>query len=97
MMEHHVGPILFHEQCFYKKELKFGDQVEVNLRLTKMSADSRKWSMEHEIWKNGNVLAATITIDAAWMDTEKRKLTVPPPIINEIFSIVPKSEHFVVI
>lgn len=94
MQEQHIGPILFREECFFKKEIKFGDEISINLKLSKITADYSRWSMEHEIWKNEETLAAIINIDAAWMDTQKRKLTIPPGIIVDIFNVIPKSDNF---
>lgn len=97
MGELHIGPVLFREECFFKREIRFGDDISINLVLTKITSDFSRWSMEHEIWKNGNTLAATMNVDAAWMDTVKRKLTVPPPVIKDIFENTPKSANFQVI
>jgi acyl-CoA thioester hydrolase len=52
--------------------------------------------MSHEIWK-GQVLAALINIDGAWMDTIKRKLTLPPEVIIPVFENAPKSKDFSII
>lgn len=97
MQQHHIGPIIFREECFFKREINFGDDILVNVRLSKMTSDYGRWSMEHEIWKNGDTLAATINIDAAWMDTQKRKLTIPPPVITKVFEETPKTDNFQVI
>lgn len=97
MKEFHIGPILFREECFFKKELRFGDEIRVGVKLQRITSDYAKWSMQHDIWKNGDTLAATINVDAAWMDTQKRKLTVPPKVIADIFESSPKSENFQVI
>ena len=94
MKEHHIGPIIFREECFFKREINFGDDIIINLKLLKMTSDFSRWSMEHEIWKNGETLAATMNIDAAWMDTQKRKLTIPPKIVKNIFEVTPKSSNF---
>lgn len=94
MKEYHIGPILFREECFFKKEIKFGDEVSINLKLSKMTSDYSRWSMEHEIWKNAEILAATTNIDGAWMDTQKRKLAIPPPLIKNIFETCPRSANF---
>lgn len=64
------------------------------MKLTKITSDFAKWSMEHHIWKNGDTLAAVMNVDIAWMDTQKRKLTVPPPIFKDIYEMIPKSENF---
>jgi len=94
MSEYHIGPILFREECFFKRELKFGDDIRIDLTLTKITSDLARWSMQHHIWKNGDKLSAVMNVDIAWMDTQKRKLTLPPPIAKDIYEITPKSEDF---
>jgi acyl-CoA thioester hydrolase len=44
--------------------------------------------------KNGDTLSAIITIDGAWIDTEKRKLAIPPESFKQIFEQVPRAENF---
>lgn len=97
MQQHHIGPVLFREECIFKREIAFGDDIEINLRLVKRTADYGRWSMDHEIWKNKNVLAAVMNIDAAWLDTIKRKLTVPAPELTALFDTAPKAQHFHII
>ena len=97
MHEHHIGPILFREECFFKKELNFGDEITINLKLSKTTSNYSRWTMEHEIYKNVDILSATINIDGAWMDTQKRKLAAPPSIVTEIFDTMPKTENFQII
>lgn len=94
MLEHNIGPIIFREECIFKKEIKFGDDISINLRLETVNADFSKWTMKHEIFKNDNILAAIITVDAAWMDTLKRRLTIPPEFFKESFRAIPKTESF---
>jgi acyl-CoA thioester hydrolase len=95
MQQLHTGPIIFREECVFKREIKFGDAVEVNVMLGKVSADYRKWTMVHEIWINSDTLAATLTIDGAWMDTEQRKVTAPPESFIAGFDQMPKTESFI--
>jgi len=95
MQEYHTGPIIFREECIFKSEIKFGDLVTINLQLTSASADQRKFSMRHEIFKNGDTLAAILNIDAAWMDTQLRKITVPPAIFMPGFEAIPRSADFI--
>jgi len=97
MKELHIGPILFREECFFKRELSFGDEISINLKLSKTTSNYARWSMEHELFKNGNILSATMNIDGAWMDTQKRKLTAPPVMIHDIFDKLPKTENFQII
>jgi len=92
MATHNIGPVLFREECVFKRELKFGDAVKVNLSLAKTTTDFGRWTMVHEVWKNNDILAAVITVEGAWMDTVKRKLTLPPPSFKEIFTQVTKTD-----
>ncbi len=94
MMQHHIGPILFREECSFRKEIKFGDQVTLDLQLDKISHDHSKWTMIHHIRKNGDTLAAILTIDGAWMDTVARKITTPPEDFIRSFDTIPKSAGF---
>ena len=94
IQEEHVGPILFREECVFKKELKFGDEIEIWIKLLKSDKDFARWSFVNEIWKNGDTLAAVVTVDGAWMDTEKRKLAIPPDKFKEAFNKILKTENY---
>lgn len=94
MMHHNIGPVVFREECVFKKEIIFGDELMINLKLDKSSADFSRWTMVHELWKNGDVLAAIITADGAWLDTKIRKLAQPLEIFKTAFEQIPKTENF---
>lgn len=94
MQDKKFGPIIFREECVFKREITFGDSVLINFSLTKVSHDLGRWSMIHELWKNNDTLAAIINLDGAWIDTEKRKLTVPPDGIRKLFDNAPRAHGF---
>jgi acyl-CoA thioester hydrolase len=94
MMENNIGPIIFREECVFKREIKFGDELEVFLKLSKCNEDGSRWSMVHELWINGNTLAAFITIDGAWLDTKIRKLAKPPEVCKIGLNQIPKTDDF---
>jgi acyl-CoA thioester hydrolase len=94
MIENSIGPIIFREECIFKREIKFGDKLEVFLKLNKCNEDASRWSMVHELWINGNTLAALITIDGAWLDTKLRKLAEPPGICKIGLNLIPKTDDF---
>lgn len=95
MLQQGIGPILFREECVFKRELKFGDEIMVNLKLDKAREDMSRWTMIHELWKNKDVLAAIITVDGAWIDTRLRKLTRPPECFKTAFDHIVKTDSFV--
>lgn len=94
MIEKNVGPIIFREECLFKREIRLGDNVEVFLKLSKCNEDASKWSMLHELWTNGDKLAAIINIDGAWIDTLLRKLAKPPEVCRIGLNLIPKTENF---
>ena len=94
MQQYHIGPILFREECVFKREIAFGDAVQVNLLLSAARKDISRWSMQHEVWKNGHTLAAIISIDGAWIDTHLRKLAQPPASFVSAFESIQKSAGF---
>jgi len=95
MKAHSIGPVLFREECFFKREIVFGDKITINLKLKSVAKDCRKFSMQHEIFKNDNTLAAALIIDAAWMHTRLRKIITPPEIIIKSLDVLDKTEDFI--
>jgi acyl-CoA thioester hydrolase len=94
MAKHYLGPILFREEAIFKKEIHFGDTVVVNLQLVKSRRDFSRWSWTHEIIKNGDTLAAIVNVDGAFIDTQLRKLTIPPDSMTPLFEQLPKPGEF---
>ncbi len=94
MMLHSLGPILFREECLFKREIKFGDAITIDLKLASVSGNYKKWTMMHEIFKNNDMLCAKISIDGAWMDTRLRKIISPPEIFKIALDTLPKTENF---
>ncbi|MEO7446093.1 MAG: thioesterase family protein [Ferruginibacter sp.] len=94
MQQHHCGPILFREECTFRRELGFSDEVRINLTVTSGTHNFSRWSMQHDIYKNGDVLSAVIKVDGAWLNTQTRKLAPPPDEAVALFSEAPKSQEF---
>ena len=94
MAKYHVGPILFREECVFKREIKLHDEVTIDLQLLKSKRDYSRWTIQHTIMKNGGTLAATITCDGAWLDTVQRKLAVLPQEAAHVFEQMPLQENF---
>ena len=92
--ELHLGPVLFREEAVFKREVKFEDQITIDMQLLKSTPDFGRWSIRHHLVKADGTLAAIITIDAAWIDLVKRKLAVPPQSIQATFESFPKSPEF---
>ena len=95
LFAYNIGPILFREELFYRREIGINDSVKVTCELIKSRADGSRWSIRHEIFRGDGVKAATIIADGAWIDTVKRKLAVLPAELSELFMKTPKSADYV--
>ena len=89
-----IGPIIFREECVFRKEIKFGDVVTIDLLITSARKDFSRWSLRHRIVKNENVLAASLSLDMAWLNLSERKLAVPGEEIYTIIDGIPKDAEF---
>jgi acyl-CoA thioester hydrolase len=92
--EMNIGIILFREEALFKREIVYEDKIEVDVEITKASSDFSRWSLRHRIYKNGDTIAAIITVDGAWIDMQKRRLTIPGDRIQRVFAKFPKADDF---
>src|SRR4051812_33183923 len=46
-----IGPVLFREEARFRKEIRFGDQLVMDLSLSAASDDGRKWQMRHRVFR----------------------------------------------
>lgn len=94
MKELKMGPVLFKEECSFIKEIQPDDTILINILKGDILPDCSKWTLHHEIFgQNGK--SAHITISGAWLDLDKRKLTVPPKELAELFHKLPEGEEYV--
>ncbi len=94
MQQLQVGPILFREECVFRREIKLGDEVHINLKLMKARKDFSRWSIQHQVIKEQQTLSAVLTVDGAWMNSILRKLTTPPEQVITVFNAMPRDESF---
>ncbi|NII29838.1 thioesterase [Pseudoflavitalea sp. X16] len=94
MAQNHFGPILFREECVFRKEIRLDDVVTIDLRLLKAREDQSRWGIQHHIYKNSDTLAAILTVEGAWINTQLRKLAAPPEPVLHVFNNMPRAEEF---
>ena len=94
MQQAALGPVLFREECIFRKEIKYGDKIQLISKFKKARKDFSRFSVQHEFLRSEETLCAIITIDAAWIDTNKRKLTIPPLANRDALINLPKADDF---
>ena len=94
MMELHIGPIIFREECIFRKEIRPDDSVTINLKLIKAKKDFSRFTIQHEIIKEPGITSAILTVDIAWINGITRKLAVLPEEETKALAITPLAENF---
>ncbi len=89
-----IGPILFREETRFLKEIRMGEELEVDLELVKSRRDGSKWTFRHTIYKSDNTVSAIIEVDGAWLDLKIRKVTAPPAELVEMVMDAHRAEDF---
>src|SRR6478672_511029 len=51
MQELKFGPILFREECVFRREVVSGDEIRMNLLLIRSKKDFSRWTIQHQITK----------------------------------------------
>lgn len=92
--ESNIGPVLFREELVYLRELHLNDVVRVTVVMTKYNTVNSRFSFRHEVHRSDGTKCAVVTVDGAWMDIGKRKLTVLPSEWQGIVEQLPKSEDY---
>jgi len=78
MAQLQTGPIIFREECVFRKEIRMGDPVTIDMKMSKAKRDFSRFTIVHEIRKNPDTVSAILTVDIAWINGITRKLTVLP-------------------
>lgn len=91
MAEHHFGPVLFREETVFYRELNMGEIITVDAKLQKLRGDGSRWTIVHDFTKADAKRAARTTVDGAWMDLTKRKLTALPEQFRQGIFDIPKT------
>ena len=92
-----IGPILFTENTAFRKEIHAGETITANAKLLGLSEDKGKWKIRHEVFNQAGKVAAIIEVYGAWIDLNRRRLTLLPEKYDALLSKMEKTEDFEVI
>lgn len=94
MDAHGIGPIVFHEQIYYFREIRLGKPVEVSLEMIGMTEDARFIKFAHNFYDLQGKNLAYSEMLFSWMDLESRKLARLPEDLEKIIRTFPRGKNF---
>src|SRR5882672_5621414 len=62
MQEQNFGPILFREECVFKKEIRLSDTITTHAKLAERNADVSRWTIQHEFISCDDKICAILTL-----------------------------------
>ncbi|HLM66171.1 MAG TPA: thioesterase family protein [Longimicrobium sp.] len=88
------GPVMFREEIRYRREVRFGERISVNVLFAGLSEDGSQWRVRQEVRLESGKQAALLTIDGAWIHLDTRKLVAPPDELLQLFRRLPRTDDF---
>lgn len=89
--------VLTRETTEYYREIFLSEKVTIKVYYGGGSIDGSRWKFIHKIYKADGKLSAVNTVYGAWLNTEIRKITIPPQNFLDSLNTVEKTEDFEVI
>lgn len=88
------GPVLFHEDTAFKREVRMNERIEVDCAALAYRNDLKIWKFQHRVFNQNGDLACVIIVTGAFMDLRQRKVVVPPKAIADLLDRIPKADDF---
>lgn len=93
-----IGQFLSREFIEYKREVTWGNRVNVTFFLMGANLDFSRWIFGHDFYKNDSKkICCTVIVEGQWVDLKKRKPTHCPPILADGIREISKSKDFIVL
>ncbi len=89
MREGGFAPVLFKEECTFRKEILLDDEIWVDLKY-RPGKDATRFSFEHTFSKADGTYCATLIVVGAWIDSRLRKI-IAPPIDPSVMDGIPRA------
>jgi acyl-CoA thioester hydrolase len=86
LQEKNIGPVILHERYSFFKEIHHGTPVFVSVEINGMSEDGSIYQFLHQFYLEDGTHCATAEALGVWIDTSKRKSTLPSDEIVKVLN-----------
>jgi len=88
------GPVMMREEIRYRREVRFGDEVVVDVRCAGLSPDGSHWRVHQDVVRADGKQAATLAIQGGWLRLDRRVLMPPPDELAAVLLSLPRTRDF---
>lgn len=92
--EYDFGPVVFREEIKYLKEFELSDKLTVSTELVQWNKRRHFWTIQHQIIKNDDKIAAKILIEGAWLNIKTRKMLLLSDELLSYIDRMPKATNY---
>lgn len=94
LADFNLGPIVFYEHIYYFREVMPDQPVYIDIELDGLSENGTFFAFKQNMYDRNGINVATYEMMGAWIDLDKRKLTVLPEDILHRFKSFKVAESF---
>lgn len=88
------GPVMMREEIRYRREVLFGDALQVTVRCAGLSSDGSHWRVHQDVLRSDGKDAAILTIQGGWIHLDTRKLVIPPAELAAVLQSLPRTRDY---
>lgn len=88
------GPVMMREEVRYRREVRFGDTLSVDVACAGLSSDASHWLVRQEVRRSDGKDAAILVIQGGWIDLSTRKAIAPPQELSDLLQGLPRAKEF---
>lgn len=88
------GPVILREEIEYLRELRIAEEFRVDVRMQGLSPECARFKFAHVLTRHDGVVAGKLSLLGGWMDLRTRRLSAPPPQLQEVMRTAPRVESF---
>ncbi len=89
-----LGPVLLREEIDYRRELRLGEAVEVDLAAVGLSPDGGRWRLRHGLRRGDGELVAEVLVVGGWLSLAERRLVPAPDALRALLLALPRTSDY---